>query len=825
MSADIPPVRRVLAAGWELAVSPPGACADPAAAAELTWSPAMAGAAGGLTAAGAGGGGDGRDYDAEDWWFRVRVDEPAPIGGEELRLALGGLATVAEVYVDDALALRSESMFAAHEVALEDGIGELVICCRALAPLLAERRRPRARWRTRLVVPNLRFWRTMLLGRAPGFAPGPAVVGPWRPVVIERRHGTVADDVSLRPRLDGADGVLAAAGRLRSLGDDALPDAVALSAGEASTTLSVGPDGSFAGELRVPGVALWWPHTHGAPVLHTVSLSVSGQTLYDRRVGFRSLQAAADLQADGPALAVNGVPVFCRGAVWTPWSLSDPDPGRDVLAPLLAQVADAGLNMLRIPGTGCWESAAFHDLCDELGILVWQDCMFANLDYPESDEAFMATVRDEVSAQLAALAARPSLAVVCGGSEVAQQVAMVGLDPSLADGPLYGELLPSLVAAVGIDAPYVASAPWGGTLPFRPDRGVANYYGVGAYLRPLEDARRAEVRFASECLAFANVGDGTTPGDGSVLGPAWKAAVPRDVGAGWDFDDVRDHYLAALYGLDPVALRYADPDRYLALSRQCSGEVMAETFAEWRREASPCRGALVLWLKDLVDGAGWGLIDSGGRAKVALHHLRRALAPLAVWTTDEGLSGIAVHLANDGPEPFTGRLRVALYRDGAVRVEEGSAAVTLAPHGSATHDAEAVLGHFADVSWAYRFGPPPGDLFVASLHDAEGALRSQSFRFPAGRPLEVRAAADLGLYALVRRAGPGRAALTVAAERLAFGVRVDVPGWRCEDDAFSLEPGHPRELALSAAGSDDAELGGRVTALNVRGAVTIGMRD
>jgi beta-mannosidase len=825
---------RVLAADWEVADSPPDACADAAAAADLRWRPARVGPGGGLTAAGALGETSAdpvasplRDYDAEDWWFRVRVAEPAAAPGEELALGLRGLATIAEVYVDGHRVLDSDSMYAAHVVDVGGGIEHLVICARALGPRLAGSRRPRARWRTRVVAaPNLRFFRTMLLGRAPGFAAGPAVVGPWRGVTVERRAGVVCDALSLRPRVERGHGVVSVRGTVRELGDRGRPPVITVSAAGVITQFAVDDEGRFAGELAVGEIALWWPHTHGDPVLHRVSVSAGDEVLGERSVGFRTLEAAAQLADKGPSLRVNGVELFCRGAVWTPLSLADPHGDEASLRAVLELAVGAGLNMLRIPGTACYESAVFHELCDELGVLVWQDLMFANLDYPESLPEFMDAVAVEVRAELAKLAGRPSLAVVCGGSEVAQQVAMLGLDPTLAEGPLYGELLPSLVAEAEIDAPYLPSAPWGGALPFRTDRGVANYFGVGAYLRDLGDVRRAEVRFASECLAFANVGDGPPPGDGAVLGADWKAGVPRDVGAGWDFDDVRDHYLRELFAVDPVALRSADPERYLALSREVSGELMAETFGEWRRAGSPCRGGLVLWLKDLREGAGWGLLDAGGRPKVALGHLRRVLAPVAVWTTDEGLGGIAVHLANDRPHPLSATLRVAVYRDGTLRVEEARRPVTLPAHGALTVGVEELLGRFVDVSWAYRFGPPAGDVVAVSLEDEHGHALSQAFRFPVGRPLAVRSAAELGLVARVAPDGEDRARLSIAATRLAYGVRVDAPGWRAGDDAFCIEPGHPRELVLSRhRGADPGAPRGRVTALNLGGSVAVAVAD
>jgi beta-mannosidase len=458
--------------------------------------------------------------------------------------------------------------------------------------------------------------------------------------------------------------------------------------------------------------------------------------------------------------------------------------------------------------------------------------MFANMDYPEADPPFMEAVEREVAQVLDEIAGRPSLAVLCGSSEIAQQVAMLGLDPALANGPLFGELLPGLAAQSGLDAIYVASAPSGSGLPFRPSRGVANYYGVGGYRRPIEDARRAEVRFAAECLAFANVPDQPTldaiAPNLVVHDPRWKAGVPRDVGTGWDFDDVRDHYLATVFGVDPVALRWSDHERYLELSRAVSGEMMAEVFGEWRRAGSPCGGGLVLWLRDLEPGAGWGLLDSGGNPKVAFHHLRRALAPSATWTTDEGLSGIVAHVAHDGPEPLDARLRVALYRDLETPVAEAIQALELAPHTACEFDIEGLIGHFVDAAWAYRFGPPGHDVVAVSLErELEGRVElvSQAFRLPAGRPLEREPVSRLGLRAEISAVSGERAVVSVTSNRFAYGVRVYVPGFWMSDDAFSVEPGGLRQIECTPIGDGAAIASGSLTASNLSGRVAIAVGE
>ena len=172
-----------LSDGWQVAAAPAGSLATAAelADAALTW---LATEVPG-TAAAAVGAGD-RDFDADDWWFRCSFALEPARAAEPMVLELDGIATVSEVYLNQTLILQSSSMWREHAIDVTGNLGsdnELVIACRALAPLLAKRRRPAARWRTRVVNHgNLRWFRTMVFGRSPGFAPSPAPVGPWRPV-------------------------------------------------------------------------------------------------------------------------------------------------------------------------------------------------------------------------------------------------------------------------------------------------------------------------------------------------------------------------------------------------------------------------------------------------------------------------------------------------------------------------------------------------------------------------------------------------------------------------------------------------------------------
>lgn len=733
--------------------------------------------------------------DERDHWYRVELR-----GHGARLLRFHGLATLAQAWLDDTPILHSDSMFVMHDVRVTlAGQHTLFVCFRALAPhLRTARAARRARWRTRLAEPaTLRTVRTSLLGHMPGWFPHHVPTGPWRPVdVLDPAEGTVPAHCDLHARVDGDTGWLDAELTFAA----PLPDAFAarLSCGEHHATLERAGADRLLATVAVPNVRLWWPHTHGEPVLYDIALHVGAERIVLGATGFRTIEQHAGDDGNGFGLRVNGTPVFARGACWSsaaPLALHADDA---TYARLLGLARDAGFNMIRVGGTMTYEADAFHAWCDRLGLMVWQDFMFANFDYALDDRAFADAVDAEADQFLARRRASPSLAVLCGGSEIAQQAAMSGLGPKQRAVELTAERLAARAAAWRPDVPYVSDSPDGGVLPFVPRERVSHYYGVGAYLRPLDDARRADVRFASECLAFANV-----PCDATLerIGrphphePRWKAAVPRDPGASWDFDDVRDHYLRTLYDVAPERLRREDPARYFELSRAVIADVMRETFSEWRRTGSRCAGALVWQFQDVMPGAGWGLLDAAHLPKSGWYALRQVLQPVQIVVVDEGLNGLDVHVINERPAPLTASVELVALRDGRTPVARCGGQVRLAAHDAVRLGSAELLGRFFDWTYAYRFGPCEHDTVVASLRGDDGALLSQAFHFPSRTHPAVFARRDPGIEARVSRAGDAWH-VDIDTRHVARHVQIDAPGFMPLDDWFHLAPGATARVAL-----------------------------
>ncbi|HEX5683726.1 MAG TPA: glycoside hydrolase family 2 protein, partial [Ideonella sp.] len=470
---------------------------------------------------------------------------------------------------------------------------------------------------------------------------------------------------------------------------------------------------------------------------------------------------------------------------------------------VLTRLRDAGVNLIRVGGTMAYEADAFFELCDELGLMVWQELMFANMDYPADDAGFAAEVDAELASQLLAWGARASVVVVCGNSEVEQQAAMWGASREHWQPPLFHERIAQAVAEQLPGVVYWPSSAHGGSFPFQPNVGTTSYYGVGAYRRPLADARTSGLRFATECLAFAQVPPDSTLARLRALNsdvavrthsPLWKARAPRDLGAGWDFDDVRDHYVKHVFGEDPMALRMSDPARHLVLGRAAASEAVIAAFSQWRAADSACRGAMVWFLRDLWAGAGWGYLDDQCQPKAVFHALARVCQPLHLGFVDEGLNGFTLHATNERGEVLGGTLSVTIFREGEWPVAQGEKAMQLPARSCQGWPMTDWLDGFTDLSWAYRFGPPPADVLVARWQGRQGVVERVHFVDVEGVPLPRR---EIGLSA---EAGPvidDAIEVTVRSRGAARFVHFEVDGWQADDEGFHLAPGGERRLRFT----------------------------
>lgn len=731
------------------------------------------------------------DYDAGGWEFSTTFEATADEARRGWVFRSDGIATVSEILMEDVIVGGGDSAFGALEFAapVRAGRNRLAIVCRGLPPQEPGMRRPR--WKSSLVPgTGLRHVRTPLIGRIPWAGTAP-VVGPWAPLSL-----TPADAVTLttlRTTVSGDRGTIELA--LRTATATGVTVEVARSGstyGLASTTVRLEAGAETAVRLDLPRVERWNPATSGTPVLYDLVVTTADGDREVRRIGFRTI--AADRTDGRFALVVNDAELFARGVVWAPLDpLALGGRAEDYRA-AIADLVRAGVCLIRIGGTGAYEQPAFYEECDRQGVLVWQDAMLATLDPPD-DEEWLAGFDRELETWLRRLAAHPCVAVIAGGNETEQQPYFWGLPEDRRRMPVLDTTIPAAVRRWIPGAVHVRSSPSsaaGAPSPVDLRSGVCHYFGVGAYRRPLEDARTSGVRFASECLAFA-----TPPEPWSIVDmfgseapvgdPAWTRGIAADPGATWTFASTAEHYAARFFGAFPSSGR-------LDHHRAAIAHAIFETLVEWRRPASPCAGALVLSSRDLALGAGFGLVDARGRRKSSWYAVAAASAPIALAFHDEGLNGLELHLFADRDLPVAAQLAVVAYGRQGAPLERAALGLTAVE--SAVWRLDELFGGFRDLENTWGFGPLQYDVIEAVLRDATGGEVARTAHLLGG----PRRPADAALGLAVRlesgdNEDDGTAAI-VTTKRLATFVALDAPGFQPADNYFHLPPGGRRRIPL-----------------------------
>jgi beta-mannosidase len=424
--------------------------------------------------------------------------------------------------------------------------------------------------------------------------------------------------------------------------------------------------GGLAQTFEIERPPIWWPRGLGAPRLVTFEVELGDGTVDTCRTGLRRTEL--ETGPDGRfAVRINGEPVFCRGANWIPSRLFPHGQVIDDVEPLLQEACAANMNMLRVWGGGLYEPDWFYDRCDELGLMVWQDFMFACATYPEHAE-MMSLVEAEARSQVNRLARHPSIMLWCGGNEDILAWYSWGwrerMDPAQAWGAGYWtELLPRVCAELDPTRPYWTESPWSGALdrhPNDPDTGDRHTWDL-----KLEGYRELVPRFASE---FGHQGPPALASIEEAFGRSSDALGPEDLverQRAWGGDAVQYlPYLEAWFGITPD-----DPIDFASWIWACQLlQARAMSIAcTWLRAQGPrCEGALIWQLNDVWTGHSWSLLDVRHRRKPAWYAVRSAFKPLLlsiepiggalsavlVNETDEGRSGVIVvrRLSFDGRE-------------------------------------------------------------------------------------------------------------------------------------------------------------------------------
>jgi beta-mannosidase len=758
----------------------------------------------------------------QDWEWRTVFSVPeAGLASERIDLCFEGLDTFAEVFLDGRSILRADNMFRRWRVPVSDrvraGEHELLVRCRS--PITQALPAHRALGFELEAINDQAEPRLSVFARkAPyhyGWDWGPRLVtsGIWRPVRLELWDGARIEDVQVIQRaldeerallevvltleasragtvrvsaevlevLEVSDGGEDLGGQSRDAAELPLPP------GESRTRLA----------LSIPRPRRWWPNGLGEPHLYRIAAVVEGdggRHAVETRIGLRTVRLVHERDNLGKSFTfeVNGHPVFMKGANWVP---PDSFPSRmtpDRYRELLTAAAAAHMNMIRVWGGGVYEDGIFYDLCDELGLLVFQDFMFACSLYPD-DERFVDNVRLEAIDNVRRLRNHPCLALWAGNNEIEAawhhwgwklKYAARGLAPRVWAGyqRLFHQVLPEVVREHDPGRPYTRSSPSANEESHVNERGWGDmhYWGVWHLKLPATAYDNNVSRFMSEYgfqsfPELATVQRYSRLEDQHIDSEVMRAHQRHRHG-----NALIGTYLEQEF---PAPRSFED---FLYLGQVLQAEIIKYGAEAHRRAMPACMGSLYWQLDDCWPVASWSGIDYYGRWKALHFYARRFFAPVLVVVrlhSDE----LVVHGVSDRlvPTPCHLQLRVLTLDGRPLATHEGG---LLLPASAST------LVHRAPLPPLLGGHPRGQALVVADLTDGPTRL-SRNLLYLA--PTREQRLPRPQLQVDARAAGPA-IILRIHSAQLARNVWLTTahPG-SFSDNHFDLLPGEATEVTFT----------------------------
>jgi beta-mannosidase len=450
--------------------------------------------------------------------------------------------------------------------------------------------------------------------------------------------------------------------------------------------------------IEIDNPRLWWPTGHGEQFRYTVevTLDAGGETeIVTRKIGIRRVevdQSPHPVTGKHFTLKINNQPIFCKGGNWVPADMVYSAVTRKRTQALVDMAAAANFNLLRIWGGGCFASEELCDACDEAGIMLWHDFLFACSGYPADDPAFALEVRKEARHAVRSLAHHPCIVVWSGNNEIDWlDWGSFEATPPRQHAAIFHVDLPRVVREHNPSTFYWPSSPWSGDYIYPNDPTVGDQHPWNVSLGAPGGADWWLYR--SHVDRFAN--------EGGVLGVSSPATIrqmlpesqQRMFSPGWQHHDNtfamvdsdpaklgRAYQTVQLWtGRDPL---HMDWEEYAIVSAMLQAEGLGEYIDNYRRRmfSSSCA---VFWMYNdsWPVTHGWTIVDYYLRKKLAYHPVRRAFQPVTVVVTEED-GKVTVYGVNDSPTEWSGELRWGIFKTTGGIASDETQPVTLPANAS-----------------------------------------------------------------------------------------------------------------------------------------------
>lgn len=631
--------------------------------------------------------------DADYTFTRTFPTDAALLACPRVLLRCEGLDTICDVSLNGVPVGSADNMHRTWEFdvkdALREGENTLSVLCHSPTRWVAEayERDPiGASYHAMKGFPHLRKAHCMF-----GWDWGPRLpdCGIWRPITLLGLDTARIEDLHIR----------------QSHRDNGVELSVDLAqSGNAQVSLALAaPDGTVTalpadGHLLISKPALWWPRGMGEQPLYTLTATLleNGQPVdtWTRRIGLRTLDVLREPDQWGESFAqrANGIPFFAMGADYIPednlFSRITPERTRA----LLEQCAAANFNAIRVWGGGYYPDDWFFDICDELGLVVWEDFMFACANY-RLTVPFEENIRREFIDNIRRLRHHASLGLWCGNNEMEDFQVTDTFDSNHKTRSdyirMFEHILPEVLRQEDPDTFYWPASPSSGggfDEPNAPHRGDVHYWKVWHGGLPFTAYRDYLFRYASEFgfqsfPAVKTIESFTLPEDRNIFSRTMEMHQ-RNEGANGKIM----LYLSQTF-LYPTTL-----ESLVYASQLLQAQAIRYGVEHWRRNRGACMGAIYWQLNDIWPVASWASIDYFGRWKALHYYAKRFFAPVMISCEETGETSdrIAVtmqpspietsgrlNVTNESPREVTGEVRWALRDHTGQALRQGSQPLTV----------------------------------------------------------------------------------------------------------------------------------------------------